>query len=566
MAKLPSSKPVWGLDINASAIAGVQMRAVGERIEILAADIVPLTGTPSPADSPGRDRRIWQALQRFQAKHGLASGRVAVCLPGTVFFMRPFNLFRVGDRSEAELVRFEMEQHIPFGLDAVLWDYELFEPQDPASPERNGLLFAMKKEVLNNYFLSLGAAGIEPIYVQAAPLALYHFIQYELQPQQPLLAVEIGRAATSLILINGSHYWTRSVNLGGEMITAGLQESFRPRGLSREEAENIKAHLPGLSRRGDVIERLMPTLRGFVGELRNAVNHLCHEHDVRPAKLVLLGPDSGTYGLLGLLAKELDIMVVTPAGLGRMDVAESADPSHINSRLPSLATAIGAGLQVMGKAASRVNMVGATLLRRRSQTRVRRIAVSAVGAAMAMVIAFGGFSAWQKRVRVNGARTLRQIVDPVNTRRRHFKVAVEPGRAEEQMDAFRRQAEDREMWLITLDKVSRMLPANDRGGIPASQKLWLISLSLKADPRKPGNFQCALEVGALLRPDGRHRHHVKRTLMAPLSADERGIFSNVREVASRRSPTLNFAGGGGPDKYFISRLAFEAMSRKGGER
>ena len=259
MALLPSGKTVWGLDIASSAIKGVKMRAAGGRVRILDADILALEGEPvASSDSPGRDRRIWRGLQRFQAKHDVATSRVAVGLPGPIFFTRPFSFPLVGARSEDDLARFELEQHIPFGLDAVLWDYALFEGVGSEAGIREGLLFAMKKEVLNNYLLSLSAARIEPSCVQATQLALYYFVRHEIDPEGTVLVMDVGAATTNLIAMNETRYWMRTLSVGAESVTAAVQGAFQPRKVSRREAEAIKVNLPLLTRRQEVSERISP--------------------------------------------------------------------------------------------------------------------------------------------------------------------------------------------------------------------------------------------------------------------------------------------------------------------
>ena len=561
---MPSAKPVWGLDIGASAIKGVRMRADGDRVRILAADIMPLGGTPPTDETLGRDRRIWRGLQRFQAKHGVTSDRVAVALPGTVFFTRPFKLLRVGNRSEAEVVRFEIEQHIPFGLDAILWDYEIFDQDESLGREREGLLFAMKKEVLNNYFLSFSAGGIEPMQIQSAPLALYHFMRYELDPQDPILVADIGAATTNLLAMDGRRYWMRAINRGGDMVTAALQEAFRPRPLSREQAEAIKVSLPKLTRRAEVVEQIRPRMRGFVGELRNAMGHLAREHGLTFRRIVVVGGDSGMYGLSGLMAEQLGMRVVTPAGLGRIEVNDAADPAYVNANLPSLAPAIGMGLQALGKPATRVNLVGATLLRRRSQTLVRRIAATVLVTIALGVACLGGFASWRKAVVAHGAQAMRDVLDPLAVRRRNFVRFTRPGEAERRLEAMRRLAEDRGTWLRVLDTVARILPDNSKPGLPPEQKLWLIQLSLSADPGRRGVYDGVIEAGTLLQPDGSHVRHARRVLRSPLEAAEGGVFKNIKEVASDRSPTLSFSGGTGPDKYYVLQLEFQVVPTQGG--
>ena len=561
MARVSRTKPVWGLDVAASAIKGVRMCMEAGRVRILAADILPLEGEASPADIPGRDRRIWQALQRFQAKHRLGSERVAVALPGRLFFVRPFTFFMVGGRTEEELAQYEMEQHIPFGLDAVLWDYERFEPKGVSDDERQGLLFAIKKESLSNYLLSLSAAAIEPRLVQAAPLALYHFIQHEINPTEPTLAVDVGAAVTSLLALHRRRYWVRTVSLGGDTMTAAVQKAFAPQEIGRDEAEAIKLHLPQLSRRAEVIERLMPEARRFVAELGNAINHLAEEHDLKFERLLLMGGGGGMYGLPRLLSDELHIRVVTPAGLGNIEVGGTADPAYVNANLPSLATAIGLGLQALGKKASRVNIFGATLSRRRSHTLVRRVAATAAGIALALVLAFGGLSSYRAATMTDGKgqleNTLRSVKDR-NSRYRTAKTRIEA--AEDKLQKFHDLAVRREVWLRVLDKVSRMLPPNDKvTGIRPTDKLWLIALRLNAGGEGRNGELAAgeMEAGTLAREDKSELTYARNILVFPLEGDEHRMFKKVDIVAHRRSPALNLTAGGGGDKYFVLKLAFK---------
>ena len=566
MVRLSGKKPIWGLDIGASAIKGVRMCLEGDRVKILAADILPLEGEAVPTESPGRDRRIWRGLQRFQAKYGLSSERVALGLPGPVFFIRPFNLLPIGDRSPEELVRFEIEQHIPFGLDAVLWDYELFDQGSGTRKGREGLLFAMKKEVLNNYLLSLSAAGMEPVHAQAAPLALYQFVRYELDPRAPVLVVDIGAASTDLLLLDGDRYWVRAIHLGGDALTRTLQRAFLPRELSREDAESMKVNLPRLSGRGKVTELIRGAMRGFVGELRNAVEHLSKERSVKFERVILVGGGTGMYGLPRLVGEQLGARVVTPAGLGRITVAESADAAYVNANLPSLAPAIGLGLQALGKAATRVNMIGATLVRRRSQTRAKRIAASILVAAAVLVLLLGAFAGLRKRVVHAGLNEMSNILGPIRVRHRRYRDQIAPGEAERRLGVFRDMATGRGVWLTVLDKVARMLPENESRGLPKEKKLWLRRLSLKARPGSPGVYDGLIEAGTLLQEGAAHLHFAKRTLVYPLRGDPRGIFKHVGIISSVRSPGLGTSRAGGPDRYFIVRLKFEVVLKEGDAR
>jgi hypothetical protein len=121
------------------------------------------------------------------------------------------------------------------------------------------------------------------------------------------------------------------------------------------------------------------------------------------------------------------------------------------------------------------------------------------------------------------------------------------------------------VWLTVLDKVARMLPENDRPGLAAKDKMWLISVKMKARPNEAGVYDVDLEAGSLLRSDGTDYQFAIRTLKTPLERDPRGIFRRVSDViASRHAPALSFAAGQGTERYYLVRLRFEVVTEKGG--
>lgn len=556
---LPMSRTVWGLDIAASAIKGVRMRVDEDRVRILAADILPIEGEPVSPDSAGRERRVWQALQVFEAKHNLSRERVAIGLPGPLFFTRPFSFFLVGNKTESELAQFELEQHIPFGLDAVAWDYEIFEPEDISSRERKGLLFALKKDALNSYLLSLAAARIDPAQIQAAPLALWNFVKYELSPDSPLIVADIGARSTNLIASNGERYLARMINKGGENLTNAMHFLFQSKDISREEAEVVKTHVQSVERRAELADRMMPALRGYVAELKNAVEHLEEEHGIKFERMMLVGGGSGMYGLQRLLAQETGISVSVPAGLGRIECAGKAVASYVNEHLPQLATAIGLGLQGLGRQATRVNLVSATLDRRRKETSVRRAAITGLAAALVLLVSYGLFATWRRSVYNNGTERIRQSLTPISAQWRTLRDFNLPTPAEEHLKLLARMARERAVWPMVLDKFARLLPENQRSNLPPQSRFWLIRLSLRPKAGTPGVYDGEVEGGALLQSDSRNNvPFAENILQIPLKQDPSGMFKNVSEImAYKRSSSLSFAESVGTESYFVCRLKFD---------
>jgi len=548
---------VWGLDVASSAVKGVLMGRRDRRVSIEDADIVPLEGTPPSSDIPGRDRRIWRALQRFGARHDLTNADVIVGIPGTLFFTRPFNVLRVGTSQEAELIRFELEQHMPFGLDAVLWDYQKFPPSGDGR-EIQGLLFAMKKDVLTNYLLSLDAASIKPREIQSAPLALYNFVRHEMSPAEPTLVLDVGSASVTLLALDGPRYWVRTLALGSDLLTEAVRQAFAPRQVSQEEAEIIKLNLPRITQRGRVAAAMTLPLRALVGKVRTAVDHLAREHGLSFRRLILLGGGSQMYGLGRLLSEELGLAGATPAGLGRISVPDGRLAAYVNRELPSLSTAIGLGLQGLGEARTAVNVIGAALERRRSEALLKRAAAVAVIVCGMLACLVGGFSEWRTARLEAATAELGDHVGPLSARYSQWKALNRPSDAERMLERLAVLGRRRNAYLDVMEKFARMLPENERSNLPTREKVWLLRLDLRQPEVDKPTLLGQVEAAAELRRDGTHLDFLDRTIVVPLRNDERQRFRNIEvQDALRVADLPREDRGGGPQRYLVLPVGFQ---------
>lgn len=391
-------------------------------------------------------------------------------------------------------------------------------------------------------------------------------VKYEVPLDVPTIVADIGARSTSLVASDGKRYWVRTINQGGESLTNAIHFLFQSKNISRDEAERIKVQVSRVQRRDELSERMMPAVRAYVGELRNAVQHLGTEHGVTFMRMLMLGGASSMYGLQRLLTEELNMSVSIPAGLGTIECASDQKARYVNERLPELAVAIGLGLQGLGRQATRVNMVSATLARRKKETMVRRSSFVGVAAAVLLVAVFSLFTAWRAHVYQSGIDQLRNILGPVSDQSRLATEYASPSPAERQLNLLAGMAEEQDVWRQVMGKFARMLPENQKPGFPLQDKVWLIKLSIRAMPNAPGVYECEAEGGCTLRTDRRNTEYASRVMLVPLREDDSGLFRNVSSdfTASRRSPTLSLAGGQGQDRYFVFRFRFEVVARKGG--
>jgi general secretion pathway protein L len=113
-------------------------------------------------------------LRRFLERHQLAGDTVVSTLPGRLVSHRVFFLpFRDRKRLN-QTIPFELETHVPFGLDEVIVDYQVLHRDSSGTT----VLAAMvQKPDLEAHLAMLQAVGIDPKVVDFAPLSALNVLR-----------------------------------------------------------------------------------------------------------------------------------------------------------------------------------------------------------------------------------------------------------------------------------------------------------------------------------------------------------------------------------------------------
>ena len=466
------AKYVWGIEIGGFAVKGVKLLAAGDDFEVVDFEILPHTGEPQPVDGPIADRRAWRTLALFQERHKIRSEHVVVSVPGHCIFTRPIGLIAVSGKQLHDLVRYEAQQQVGIDLDAVLWDYEIFPPEDEDDPSRQGLLFAMKKADYNSFIRSLDAARIQVDDVQTIPLAVYNFVQHTIAPSGPLLAIDIGANTVDLVAIYQERYWARTIPTGGDQMTKALQEEFS---CDHASAETIKVNAPRSSHAREVLQRMLPSMRAMVSEIRNGINLL--RSDVRGVKFgqaVALGGAAKTLGLSRLLSEELGCSVISPLGLEHIPLGEEVNSRTFVSEAGSLAGAIGLALQGAGHAATDVSLVSAGTVRGKRLTRTRPFAMASLAVVAALLALYLVFAHRERDAYVEANRRLAQRLDIIRGRYDAWnKIKRRFAQEERVLASYKRLGEHRGVFLRVLKAVEQII------GPGVKRRMWLRSLEMK---------------------------------------------------------------------------------------
>jgi type IV pilus assembly protein PilM len=165
----------------------------------------------------------------------------------------------------------------------------------------------VRRETLATIESAVRQAGLFPSNVtlaQIGPVNALEFTQPEVFAKETIALVDLGFKTSSIsILTNGELCLSRSVELGGDRLTAGLAEAMN---ITYAEAEGIKVGMPQ-----EVESHLQPLVSPLGRELRASIDFFEHQREKTVHKILISGGTARSAFLLQLLQAELGVTCKT---------------------------------------------------------------------------------------------------------------------------------------------------------------------------------------------------------------------------------------------------------------
>lgn len=380
---MPGVQTVWGIDVGRSALKAIRLRLVGEgQVEIAGHDFVEHAKILSQPDAD-RDELIANSLEKFLSRNDITNDSVVIGVPGQQTLARFTKLPPVDAKRVPDIVRYEADQQIPFDLDEVIWDYQLFMRE--GLPDVEVGIFAMKRELIRGHLLPFEQAGIEPVIVQAGPLAIYNAALFEgLVDEETTLLLDIGAESTDLLLATTSSLWTRTIPLGGNRFTEALVKSFK---LSFSKAENLKRTAASSRYARQIFQAMRPIFADLVQELQRSIGFYAATHrDARVSKVVGFGNAFRLPGLAKYLQQNLGYPVEQPSTFKKAAGLSTPAAAPLGENAPGFAVSYGLALQGLAQTPVTANLLPTEIAKQAAWRKKRPF----MAAAAACLVLAGG--------------------------------------------------------------------------------------------------------------------------------------------------------------------------------
>ena len=426
-----------------------------------------------PAAEMARLPQIRIAVSELSERLKVGRSKIRYAISGQAVFTRFIKLPAIEDDNIEQLVAFEAQQHVPFPIEEVIWDWQLLES---GTGEKEVALVAIKGEALNEINDVVLEAGQSTVEVDASPMALYNALRYNYpEIEETTLLIDIGAKTCNLIYLEGARMFTRSVAVGGASITTAIAKEY---GVSFSEAETQKCsngmvalNTAHTSQLDEPTAALATVIRNALGklpaEIARTTNYFRSQHGGKaPKRILLAGGGANLPYIADFFQEKLRLPIDFFNPLKRISVGKGVDVDKVAAEAHMLGELVGLALRGIGKASLNIDLVPDVVSHERDIARRKPILLTSSAILIVSLAAWAGSNV----MRNDGAEDkLKALEKDIQGLESFAKPLKKLGEREKTLDLYRQQLvaaqAARTRWLSIL---------SDLGHNFASASVWLV--------------------------------------------------------------------------------------------
>ena len=233
-------KDVIGLDIGCGSIKLVELKEDKNGYKLQNLAISPLPPEAIVDGALMDSVTIIDAIRDVIAASKTKTKDVVTSVSGHSVIVKKISLPFMTEAELEESIQWEAERYIPFDINDVNIDFQIFG-STPENPDiMDVVLVAAKKDIINDHVSVIMESGLNPVIIDIDSFALENMlaINYEVNKEETFAVVNVGASITNINIIkNNLSAFTRDIFKGGNQITEEIQRQLH---VDHEEAENIK--------------------------------------------------------------------------------------------------------------------------------------------------------------------------------------------------------------------------------------------------------------------------------------------------------------------------------------
>ncbi|MEI8039413.1 MAG: type IV pilus assembly protein PilM [Verrucomicrobiota bacterium] len=427
-----------------------------------------------PAMDASRISQSRVAISDLARRLKVDKAKARYAISGQTVFTRFVKLPPLQDDNIEQLVTFEAQQHVPFPLNEVVWDYELIE----GGAEKEVVIVAIKGDVLDEINGAVNDGGLRTVEVDVAPMALYNAFRSTYgQPEETILIIDIGAKTSNLLYIEGKRFFTRSIAIGGAAITAAIAKEYN---IPFLEAEHQKLSNGLVALGGGHTEQMDEAVASLAMVIRNALSRLPAEiarttnyyrsqhGGSAPRRVLLAGGGANLPYTLEFFQEKLNLAVEYFNPVRNLAIGKGIDPSVVQREGHLMGELVGLGLRGIGKSEINIDLVPLIVEQARAADLRKPYFIAAAVVLLAGLGAWAGFQKMAASAAVDKARTMEEQRGSLAPLKRQVEDLLKKEASLHQIaGAYTDLETDHVFWIDLLAEVH---------GAFASDAVWLTSL------------------------------------------------------------------------------------------
>ncbi|QQL44517.1 Amuc_1101 family PilM-like pilus complex protein [Sulfuriroseicoccus oceanibius] len=370
---MAKSTLITTIDIGSQTVAGARFQADPSGGVILQGHAFEAMDGDTTLDS-AKISQTALALDGVTQQLGVSKGEgCRYSISGQSVFTRFVKIPAVSEDKIDEMVRFEAQQHVPFPIDEVAWDYQVFG--ETADGDLEVGLFAIKLDQLNSLNGVVEDAKLVVNGVGVDAMALYNAYRYNYPDvDEPVLLVDIGSRSTNLLYIEGGSLFARTIAVGGASVTSAIAKDL---GVTFQVAEQQKIQDGYVALGGAYEENPDPRIDAISKIVRTTMTRL-HSEIVRtnnfyrtqqggtvPKRVLLAGGGASLPYTIEFLHDKLGAQVEYFNAMRNVAVGPQVDAAAVSAVGHRMGELVGLALGQAGGVPVDVDLVPATVAARR---------------------------------------------------------------------------------------------------------------------------------------------------------------------------------------------------------
>ena len=501
-------------------------------------------------DEADKQERRSEVLGALLKEAKIRSKKAVVAVPGQSVFTRNRPLPPVPEYKVTQIVRYEIQQQIPFSLNEIALDYQVLDRTEVGGYDV--MMAAIKVDVVEKQLEVLSKVKRSVETVDVSPLAAYNWLCHTGdfgEEGQCTAMVDLGATTTDIVIQKDNQFkFTRSLHVGGNDVTSAISSAFN---MSFEDAEKLKrekAFAPtGDPQRdgkgGEVTGRILGRL---VGEINRSFAYFRSQPGGGPVtRVVITGGGACLKNIIPFLQRQLNVEVRIAQPLAGLAIAPTANEA---SEYPEQAcVALGLALRSIDTVPIAINLIPPRIReasKRKEQLLYWALTFVAILLIMASTIPATADEIERTQGRIKDLKSTLAKYDPVLINNPNSRSSYQ-----DDLELVRREVQDYRKDVSELDAIRR------------NQHFWLREINAINDVRPNGIAISSIQTVVI----GGDNNTGQKAYLA-MNPDE----AVVTEVAPEpKAPTLaqKAAGGGGGSAFgsaIGSNSAFSSGRAVGG--